>query len=105
MGCPRNLITILRLSIFCITILSSQSTLAQIMVAQDDFHGLQVDELLIVDAPGVLDNDLLDGESAAESGAVAELVADAAHGDLVLSPDGSFSYAPGPSFTGLDHFI
>ena len=102
---PFKMATILRLSIFCIALLSSQSALAQIMIAQDDFHGLKLDEPLIVDAPGLLDNDLLDDESAAESGAVAELVADAAHGDLVLSPDGSFSYAPGPSFTGLDHFI
>ena len=30
---------------------------------------------------------------------------DAAHGDLVLNPDGSFTYHPGPTFDGFDHFV
>lgn len=76
----------------------------QIMIANDDPHSLQLGQPLVVDAPGVLDNDLLDGESAAEMGAVAELVLDAAHGDLVLGADGAFSYSPGPTFEGMDSF-
>ncbi len=78
---------------------------AQVMVAGDESFSVSYADPLVVDAPGVLDNDLLDGEAAFEFGAVAELVIDAAYGTLVLSPDGSFTYTPGPTFDGLDSFV
>ncbi len=88
-----------------LVLLCGLPALAQVMVAQDDFHGVGVIEPLIVDVPGVLDNDLLDNEAATDFGATAELVVDAAHGTLVLTPDGAFTYSPGPSFDGLDSFV
>jgi hypothetical protein len=105
MGYPRKATLVLQVCVFCVAFLGSQTALAQVMVAQDDYFGLKLDEPLIVDAPGLLDNDLLDDEAATDFGAVAELVVDAAHGTLSLTPDGAFSYSPGPSFTGLDSFV
>ncbi len=78
---------------------------AQTMVASDDGFGIPYGQTLLVEAGGVLDNDLVDGEPATDFGATAQLVTDAAHGNLVLSPDGSFSYTPGPSFTGQDSLV
>ncbi len=105
MGFQRRQTFVVQVSVFVALILLGAPAGAQIMIAQDDFHGVRIQEPLVVDAPGLLDNDLLDGEAAAESGAIAELVVDAVHGTLVMTPDGAFSYSPGPSFTGLDSFV
>ena len=78
---------------------------AQVMDAVDDAWDLDFGQELVVDNPGVLDNDLLDGEAAFEMGALAELVVDAAQGTLVLNPDGSFTYTPDPDFDGFDSFV
>ncbi|MCP4004791.1 MAG: hypothetical protein GY725_11395 [bacterium] len=78
---------------------------AQVLVANDDEFGIPWGLTLVVEEPGVLENDTLDGENAGESGATAELVSDASHGTLVLASDGSFTYSPGPSFNGSDSFI
>ncbi len=60
---------------------------------------------LVVEAPGVLDNDTFGGEPAADAGAVVDLVlVDAAFGTLSLNPDGSFSYTAGVDFPGHDSF-
>lgn len=88
-----------------ILLAASAAAQAQVMIASDDFFSVQYNQPLEVDTPGILDNDLLDGESAPEMGAVAELVTDAAHGDLGLNPDGSFTYSPGPTFEGSDSFV
>lgn len=95
---------------FCLLYLSivlahAPATMAQVMVATDESFSVQYAQPLVVDTPGVLDNDLLDGEAAFEMGAIAELLIDAAHGALTLNPDGSFTYAPDSSFTGLDSFV
>ena len=100
-----SLALVLQVSIFCIVFLGSLPALAQVMVAQDDFHGLKLYELLVVDAPGILDNDLFGEESAESMGAVAELVVPPAHGTLTLTPDGAFTYSPDDTFTGLDSFV
>ncbi len=97
-----KLIAPLGLALF---LMSGLPAAAQVMVARDDFHSVGVVEPLVVDEPGVLDNDLLDEESATDFGATAELIVDAAHGNLVLTPDGAFTYSPGPTFTGLDSFV
>lgn len=80
------------------------SATAQVMVANDDDFYVPPNQTLVVDTPGILDNDLLDEESAVSMGAVAELVTPPVDGDLILNPDGSFSYSPGSTFTGLDSF-
>ena len=51
------------------------------LVAQDDVYGVPMGGDLVVEAPGVLDNDTYGGEPAADAGAVVELVlVDAAFG-------------------------
>ena len=64
---------------------------AQVLVANDDSFGIPSGEPLVVEFYGILDNDILDGESAGENGATAELVSDVSHGALALNLDGSFS--------------
>ena len=78
---------------------------AQVLFAEDDSFYVPLGEPLLIEAFGVLDNDTLDGESAGESGATAELVTDVSHGTLALGSDGSFSYSPGATFEGTDSFV
>jgi len=55
---------------------------------------------LVVDAPGVLANDVeLESEPL-----TAILEEEPAHGALTLNADGSFTYSPGPAFPGSDSF-
>ena len=84
---------------------SSGPGYAQVLLAEDDNYDVPHGEALVIEASGVLDNDTLDGESAGENGATAELVTDAAHGTLALSTDGSFTYSPGAGFNGTDTFV
>ena len=91
----------LGLLIFC----SAEPSLAQVLVAEDDSFGIPAGEPLVVEFYGILDNDILDGQSAGENGATAELVTDVNHGILALNPDGSFSYSPGATFDGSDSFV
>ena len=76
---------------------------AQVLVANDDNFSIPFGEPLVVECYGVLDNDILDGESAGENGTLAELVSDVSFGTLALNPDGSFSYSPGPCL--LNHLL
>lgn len=78
---------------------------AQILIAIDDLFEVRHAETLVAEAFGVLENDTLDDESAGENGATAELVTGASEGALALSPDGSFTYAPGAGFDGTDSFV
>ncbi|MFC1799741.1 FlgD immunoglobulin-like domain containing protein [Candidatus Eisenbacteria bacterium] len=80
------------------------SVLAQDLIAYDDEFGIPLGLTLEVEAFGVLDNDILDGENAGELGATAELVADVIYGTLLLNSDGSFTYSPGATFDGMDIF-
>jgi len=82
----------------------STATNAAALEANDDAYGVKNGEALVVDAPGVMDNDRLDGENAGESGATASLVSGVTGGVLNFSPDGSFSYAPSAHFSGIDRF-
>ena len=74
-------------------------------MANDDSYGIPYGEDLVVEASGVLDNDTLDGENAGENGATVELVTDVANGALTLATNGSFTYAPGPGFDGIESFV
>ena len=84
-------------------VLAAGAANAQV-VAVDDAYSVPFGEDLLVEGPGVLDNDTYNGEPAEDAGATVELVADATHGTLVLNADGSFSYSPGFDFAGLDSF-
>src|SRR5207247_1846708 len=69
-------------------------------VAINDSYAVNEDTLLTVNAPGVLGND-----TDTENGTLtAILVSGPASGTLTLNPDGSFSYQPGPDFSGTDSF-
>jgi N-acetylneuraminic acid mutarotase len=72
----------------------------QLPVANDDSFSAVENEKLIVDAPGVLDNDSdPDGHSIS-----AILDTTTTNGSLVLIGDGSFTYMPDPDFVGSDSF-
>jgi len=82
------------------------------LVAFDDIFGVPVGQQLVVEAPGVLDNDLYNEEPAVDGGATAELVTGPSFGTLEcesipaleLCPDGSFNYTPDGGFPGADSF-
>ncbi|NKQ35836.1 MAG: tandem-95 repeat protein [Chloroflexi bacterium] len=68
--------------------------------AADDSYDAVQNVTLVVAAPGVLDNDSdVDGD-----GLTAGLKTAPVTGTLVISPDGSFSYAPPPGYTGAVTF-
>jgi VCBS repeat-containing protein len=69
-------------------------------VAVDDAYGTAFETELVVDAPGVLDNDAdPDGDTLTVT-----LGTDVANGTLDLQPDGSFTYTPDAAFSGNDTF-
>lgn len=65
----------------------------------DEYSGLE-DELLIVQAPGILANDI-DPEG---QDLMISLQDEPTHGTLTLAEDGGFEYAPDPDFFGEDQF-
>jgi hypothetical protein len=68
--------------------------------AMDEYE-LVANDILAVAMPGVLDNDTdADGDMLSVL-----LVTPPAHGDLLLEPDGSFSYVPVMNYTGPDGFV
>jgi len=67
-------------------------------IAVDDEYTTDEDVPLMVPAPGVLANDY-DPEGDA---LIAVLVAPPLHGEMVLNPDGSFTYTPNPDWYGDD---
>jgi hypothetical protein len=85
---------------------------AQVLVAVDDTYSVASGSMLQVEAPGVLDNDTLDGEPLPPA-AEAQIIASPSHGfmDCATDPgftelclDGSFEYTPDPGFAGSDTF-
>jgi hypothetical protein len=69
-------------------------------VASNDSYGTPEDTLLVVDAPGVLGNDI----DAEDDPLSAVLVNDVSNGALTLNADGSFTYTPNADFNGTDSF-
>jgi len=66
----------------------------------NDMFPVIAGEILTVEAPGVLQNDVdVDGEVLS-----ATLASDVAHGWLALESDGSFTYEPDAGYSGLDSF-
>ena len=73
---------------------------AAALTANDDTFGVPYGQPLVVKASGVLDNDTLDNESAGDQHVAVALVNDVNFGSLTLNTDGSFTYTPGPDFSG-----
>ncbi len=69
-------------------------------VASSDFYTVHGDETLVSKSPGILANDT-DIDSTDLSAIV---LVQPQHGQLQMSPDGSFRFAPDPSFVGMDSF-
>jgi len=96
------------LLLFC----SAIAVHAQTLQGSEDQYDIQFGETLQVEAYGVLENDILDGESAGENGATAELISAPEHGTLscpgdaglALCADGSFDDTTGGGFNGTDSF-
>ena len=82
------------------------------LVTVDDSFGVPVFQTLVTESPGVLKNDIYDGEPAEDGGATAVLLISvlfgtlecASNAELELCPDGSFNYTPGLGFGGSDSF-
>ena len=82
------------------------------LLATDDAYGVPYARALQVEAPGVMVNDRLDGQPAAEAGAIVERISGPANGTLTcpatamegLCADGAFDYLPDGTFTGTDQF-
>jgi PKD repeat protein/flagellar hook assembly protein FlgD len=69
-------------------------------VATNDGFEMGEDEELVVEAPGVLDNDTdVDGDDL-----VAVLASPPANGALELSAEGRFTYTPEPGYSGAESF-
>lgn len=69
-------------------------------VANADTYDTDEDEVLTVEAPGVLENDTdADAEPLTATGATQP-----AHGDVTLNEDGSFTYTPDAGWFGTDTF-
>ena len=68
--------------------------------AEDDTYSTDEDQVLEVEAPGVLDNDT-DAES---DELTATDASEPEHGEGVLAADGSFTYTPDAGFHGTDTF-
>lgn len=68
--------------------------------ANPDAYSVEQDETLVVDAPGVLEND----SDPDEDELTAETETSPAHGILLLNLDGSFTYTPDPGYSGPDQF-
>jgi len=68
--------------------------------AVDDAYSVDQNDVLVVPAPGVLDND----SDADHHALTAVLVDEPEHGSLTLNTDGSFTYIPDPGFYGADSF-
>jgi len=66
----------------------------------DDEYTVDEDDVLIVEAPGVLANDVdVDMEQLS-----ATLIIGTSHGELQFMDDGGFYYIPDPNFNGVDEF-
>ncbi|WOK08227.1 MBG domain-containing protein [Imperialibacter roseus] len=82
-----------------ITVLVSRGQQAS-LAAEADSYEINEDEVLTVDAPGVLNND----GNVLTAGLQLVLVGDVSHGSLVLNANGSFVYTPDANFNGADVF-
>jgi hypothetical protein len=73
-------------------------------VAADDSFITDQGTTIIVNAPGVLANDLTDIDSPPASRRVRGVTTSPLNGQLVVHGNGSFTYTPNPGFSGTDTF-
>jgi hypothetical protein len=73
---------------------------SSVLFAADDRYSVGQDTPLVVDSPGVLDNDIDPDNN--ELQAIKQ--SDPSNGDLSFNVDGDFSYTPDPGFIGSDMF-
>jgi hypothetical protein len=73
---------------------------SSVLFAADDRYSVGQDTPLVVDSPGVLDNDVDPDNN--ELQAIKQ--SDPSNGDLSFNVDGDFSYTPDPGFIGSDMF-
>jgi formylglycine-generating enzyme required for sulfatase activity len=74
-------------------------------VANADAYKMVEDGVLVIAvADGILANDTDEDDGNGPANLTAEVAAGPTHGELVLHPDGSFSYTPGRDFFGVDSF-
>ncbi|MDF1520338.1 MAG: Ig-like domain-containing protein [Brevefilum sp.] len=69
--------------------------------AVDDYYETDMNVQLVVEAPGVLENDS-DADPTDQFNV--DIKTEPVHGDLVLNADGSFTYMPDTNFFGVDSF-
>ena len=83
------------------TISITVSSVNDAPVAVNDTYVISEDNTLSIGAPGVLANDNdVEGDPL-----TAVLISGPSHASsFTLNPDGSFSYAPNPNFSGTDTF-
>jgi hypothetical protein len=102
----KKIMWLLKRILICVWLVSMGAPAsAQVLVANDDAFAIPYGLSLEVEAFGVLENDELDGETAGESGATAQIVSDVSHGTLAFASDGSFTYTIGSNFDGSDSFV
>lgn len=80
----------------------SETLVIQEHIAVDDEYTTNLNETLVVDPPGVMENDVFDLIDADIIFPV--LVNSTSNGDVSLSEDGSFVYIPNTDFIGIDSF-
>jgi hypothetical protein len=69
-------------------------------LVNNDAYEIDEDEVLVVEAPGVLENDVdIDQEML-----IATLIIGTEHGEIIFNSDGSFAYMPDQDWFGVDTF-
>jgi len=69
-------------------------------ITSDDAYSVSTGDTLVVEAPGLLENDIDDDQDVI----IVVLVDNVESGELELSGDGSFQYIPSEGFVGEDVF-
>ena len=69
-------------------------------IAENDAYSISEDGILIVPAPGIIENDSDVDEDALSAVEVSSTI----HGTLTLHSDGSFTYTPNENYSGVDSF-
>jgi hypothetical protein len=83
-----------------VTIEVRERTAPRSLITSGETYAVSKNEVLSVEAPGILGNDLSrDGD-----GLTTILAREPLHGTLGLNPDGSFVYVPALDFVGIDSF-
>ena len=84
---------------------TTEPTVVVVTVTPVDDAPVADDDAFTTDEDGVLTGNVLANDTDADNdGLNAQLVSGPSHGELVLNPDGTFTYTPGANFNGTDGF-